>query len=910
MRPTQLTLCGFCSYAREETLHLNALGREGLYLICGDTGAGKTTIFDAITYALYGASSGKVRDAGMLRSRSIAADQRPFVKLVFTYDGHEYAVERSLPYHPPRRKTEIPADATAWKDGDMIATGLKEVTATITDLLGLTHDQFTQVAMIAQGGFMELLKASSADRRKIFRRLFSTAVYERLQDQVKTDANAAKNSLDQVLQRMRQCIAQTAASQEDEERLLPFRESAAPDIAAFLSLLEDMIARDQAESGQLRFQREALQQQTTRANLDLQRGLEQRRIQREILTAQEQLFQLDRSRTEAESNLSLAQSRRPEIEALQQQIFALTSQLDKYAQRDQCRANRDALTAQHSTLVAREAQLEQALSQMLRQIQQDEADFLRLSSAPQETLAAQQELTAAADTIRQLNDLAGMIKKATATRDELKKRTDTARSAYLYSEELGQRWQQIETAYFANLLGGLAQELAEGVPCRVCGSLHHPNPAPLSPDCRYTRDDVDEAKAQFEKSRAASEKALLEREALNAALREQKDALLARADELLAYDDAAQIPVLLKARLSEAESRRMSLHAKHQAALKSEQAYQRLQKLRAEHQVQAENLRSQQRQAASSLAETTANLKAAEATLESLSAGLLHATRAEAENELRRLNKSKDAIEAAIQTAQDRLSDLTKEQHSLTGRMDALKQQLATDTPVDVEKTESLLATLRDQETQLHAASESVASRIHINTSQRDTLQGLQLEYAEAEKRCAMLLRLHATFSGRLSLEAWVQTAYFDRILHHANLRLRGMTGGQYELLRRQEELDARQQAGLNLDVLDHHNGAVRSVTSLSGGESFKAALSLALGLSDEIQASSGGVKLETMFVDEGFGSLDEYSLQQAIATLNGVSSTGRLVGIISHVGELKHQIERQIVVTKGSDGSSHTKIV
>ena len=910
MRPTQLTLCGFCSYAREETLNLDALGREGLYLICGDTGAGKTTIFDAITYALYGASSGKVRDTGMLRSRSIAPDQRPFVRLVFTHDGHEYAVERSLPYHPPRRKTEIPADAEAWKDGDMIASGLKEVTATVTDLLGLTHDQFTQVAMIAQGGFMELLKASSADRRKIFRRLFSTAVYERLQEQVKTDASAAKNSLDQVLQRMRQCIAQTAASQEDEERLLPFRASAAPDIAAFLALLDELIAADQQESNQLRIQRTSLQNEITRANLDLQRGREQRRIQQEIHAAQEKLQQLDRSRAEADADLTLAQGRRPEIEALQQQIFALTAQLDKYAQRDQCRQRRDALAAQQSALTAREAQLEQALSRMLLQIQQDEADLLRLSAAPQEALATQQALNAIADAIRQLNALAAMVKKATATRDELKARTDAARSAYLRADELGQRWRQMDAAYFANLVGGLAQELTEGVPCRVCGSMHHPSPAPLSPDYRYTRDDVEAAKAQFEKARAASDKQLLEREALNASLREQKEALLTRAGELLAYEDASKIPALLKLRMHEAEAQRTTLHTNLQAAQENEKAYHRLQKMRVEHQAQAEDLRAQQRQAASDLAASTASLKAAEATLDSLSAGLLHVTRAEAEDELRRLSKRKEAIEAAIESAQDCLNNLTREQLSLTGRTDALKQQLAADAPVDVEKTEACLAALRDQESQLHQASEAVASRIHINLSQRDTLQGLQAEYAEAERRCAMLLRLHATFSGRLSLEAWVQTAYFDRILHHANLRLRGMTGGQYELLRRQEELDARQQAGLNLDVLDHHNGAVRSVTSLSGGESFKAALSLALGLSDEIQASSGGVKLETMFVDEGFGSLDEYSLQQAIATLSGVSSTGRLVGIISHVGELKHQIDRQIVVTKGSDGSSHARIV
>lgn len=910
MRPTQLTLCGFCSYAREETLNLDALGSEGLYLICGDTGAGKTTIFDAITYALYGASSGKVRDASMLRSRSIAPDIRPFVRLTFTHDGHLYTVERSLPYHPPRRKTEIAADADAWKDQELIASGLKEVTAIMTELLGLSHDQFTQVAMIAQGGFMELLKASSADRRKIFRRLFSTSIYEQLQEQVKVDANVAKSTLDQVLQRMRLCIAQTAAAPEDEERLSPFRISSAPDVAAFLPLLDELIAQDWQQSDQLLAQQDSLRSQITRANLDLQRGRAQERMEQDILSAQNQLRQLEQNQSDAQANFSRAQSRQPEIETLQQQAFALTAQLDKYAQRDQCRKTRDELVQQHGNLLLREAALDQQLSQMLAQIQQDEADFLRLSTAPQEVLAVQQELTALTDRLRQFGELAAMIRKATSTRDDLKKRTEAARIAYAHADELGQLWRQADASYFANIVGGLAKELQDGVPCRVCGSIHHPAPAPLSHDSHITRADVDAAKERFEAARATSDKLLVEREAISAALREQKDVLLARAAELLAYEDASQIPLLLKQRTNEAESQRITLGARLQAAQANERTYQRLSKLRTEHQSKAEDLRIQQRQASAELANVAANLKAAEATLEGLSSGLQHATRADAEKELRRLRQAKNDIETAIQNAQEKLNELVKEQLALSGRLEAWTQQLAAEERVDLPKTEAILADLQAREKHLHETSEAIASRIHINRTQYDTLRALQAEYADAEKRCAMLLRLHATFSGKLSLEAWVQTAYFDRILYHANLRLRSMTGGQYELLRRQEELDARQQAGLNLDVRDHHNGAVRSVTSLSGGESFKAALSLALGLSDEIQASSGGVKLETMFVDEGFGSLDEYSLQQAIATLNGVSSTGRLVGIISHVGELKHQIDRQIVVTKSSDGSSHAKIV
>jgi len=910
MRPTQLTLCGFCSYAREETLDLDKLGSEGLYLICGDTGAGKTTIFDAITYALYGASSGKVRDAGMLRSRSISPDVRPYVSLRFEHEGHAYAVERSLPYHPPRRKTEIPADASAWRDGELIATGLKEVTAAMTELLGLTHDQFTQVAMIAQGGFMELLKASSAERRKIFRRLFSTELYERLQERVQRDTSAAKASLEMVTQRMRQCIAQVACAPEDEEAAAPFHLSDAPDLDAFLPLLGAFIERDQGLAHGLRAQQEGLQQQITKANLLLQRSLEQQRQQAEICQAQQQLVQLQQEQSVAEIRLTQAKGRQKDAESLQQQIFAVQSQLEKYAQRDQSRQRCEALLKQQQTLARHGSELESFLEQLQSAIARNEADLTRLAAAPQETLVIQQQLHQAAEELRQLGELATMIKKYSATRADHKKSAEAARTAFLRAKDLGECWQRMYNAYFANLLGGLAQELTESQPCPVCGSLHHPQPAPHSPECRFSRADVDAAKVKYDDARARSEKAMVDQEGLAAALREQKDALLARAQLLLSYEAVEQIPAALSAKTAEAEQTQKALLSQLQAAKAHEESLHRAQKLRTEQQTQAENLRAQQKETTAQLADCTAALKAAEATLESLSAGLPYASREAAQAEIQRLNKEVDGIQNALLRAQTHLDDMTRQVLSLTGRLEAMQQQLASAEPIDTAQAQQQLALLQGQDKELRDQIETLSRRLHMNQIQQKALQGLREEFADAEKRCAMLLRLHATFSGRLSLEAWVQTAYFDRILHHANQRLLGMTGGQYELLRRQEELDARQQAGLNLDVLDHHNGAIRSATSLSGGESFKAALALALGLSDEIQASSGGVKLDTMFVDEGFGSLDEYSLQQAIAALSSVSHSGRLIGIISHVGELKHQIERQIVVSKASDGSSHARIV
>lgn len=251
----------------------------------------------------------------------------------------------------------------------------------------------------------------------------------------------------------------------------------------------------------------------------------------------------------------------------------------------------------------------------------------------------------------------------------------------------------------------------------------------------------------------------------------------------------------------------------------------------------------------------------------------------------------------------------------LSGQIKALELQIASCDGHSIRPAQARIAQLEAEQVSLSQESKNIHARVVQNTATLDNLLRQSEELKQKETQLMWLSSLSDTANGTLSgqvkmtLETFIQTTYFDRVLIRANTRLMVMSNGQYELIRRKEALGLRYKAGLELDVIDHYNGSIRSVRTLSGGESFKASLSLALGLSDEIQSAAGGVQLDTMFVDEGFGSLDEESLQQAIGVLNSLSEGHRLVGIISHVGELKERIDKQIVVKKAAAGGSTAKI-
>ena len=295
---------------------------------------------------------------------------------------------------------------------------------------------------------------------------------------------------------------------------------------------------------------------------------------------------------------------------------------------------------------------------------------------------------------------------------------------------------------------------------------------------------------------------------------------------------------------------------------------------------------------------------------------LIFESKNEAENRILSLNEEAESIEKSYDEALKAVNANKEKLTSLKSAKAEIQKRLGNDTDIDLEKVRENKKLLEVRQAELDEKSKAVHSRITANKISLENINTRLAEIKKVEEKWRWMKALSNTANGNISgkekimLETYIQMTYFDRIISRANRRFLVMSSGQYELKRRTEAENNRSQSGLELDVIDHYNGTQRSVKTLSGGESFKASLSLALGLSDEIQSSAGGIRLDSMFVDEGFGSLDEESLSQAVKALSSLADGNRLVGIISHVGELKERIESQILVTKDKSGGSRAEII
>ena len=816
MRPLKLTLSAFGPYAGTTTLPLEQLGRGGLYLVTGDTGAGKTTLFDAITYALYDHSSGGVRDGAMLRSKYADPGTPTFVELEFEVRGQRYTVRRNPEYLRPKARgegftTEKADAALTYADGRPPVTKAKEVTAAVIDIIGLDYNQFSQIAMIAQGQFTRLLNATTEERSKIFRKLFRTQRYQKLQEALAEENSALtarRAALNAKLDAVLAGISYDAADPE-AEALGTLSAQMPPD--AVTALLEGLTAR-QAAAAQAADALAALDRQLSRLQTTLG-AAEQAERQR-----QEVAGELAKARSTAQLESAKASTRRKTLEALDAALTASEAELAALADADTHRVELEAEAA-------RLAQRETALNELARSLTE-----------------CQHRNTAARTAQEAYRQAAGRQTEAHSTRDTL------------------------ERAFLDAQAGLLAQTLEEGAPCPVCGSTHHPAKAHL-PRTAPTEVQVNQAKqAAAQADSAAQEASAAAREALTreqegrAQLRKDAEALLP--ERFTSPEGPVPLTVsLLKTALAEEND---ALHTA-QADLKQRQTKnhtdcRRKKELEAQRKAQAEQHTALEAQVTAAQ-QASAAAQAAVQTLE--------------------------ARQAAEQTAQpQKIAALKAEQNELLARHKALAAQ-------EKNLSARLLPNRR-----------ALADHRKL-ADQRDAL----------DARWQWVNALASTAGGTLSskqkirLEAYIQMNYLDRILVHANTRLMQMTAGQYELERIGAE-NQRSQSGLDLGVIDHYNGTRRSVKTLSGGESFKASLALALGLSDEVQSTAGGIRLDTLFLDEGFGSLDEESLEQAIRVLSGLTEGDRLVGIISHVAALKDRIDRQVIVHKERSGGSWVEIV
>lgn len=1057
MKPLLLKFSAFGPYADEQIVDFRAFGAQGLFLITGDTGAGKTTLFDAMTYALYGKTSGGYREPKMLRNDRALPSTPTYAELTFESAGRVHTIRRSPEYMRQSKRGDklVPSQSSVelTLDDGRIITKEREATEAIEQLIGVRYDQFTKIIMIAQGEFMQFLRAGSSERGEIFRRVFDTSLFEQFQNELtamRTAQGGEKNRIAAQLSSLTAGIRVTDGHPMQAEYTEMISNSSVPDPEAAIGYLKRLNESDSCTIETLTKQRMAASEAFEAAKRQLNRAAERAEKQNELNrlnaeltvlaaqseeigklqqkiaaaerahslqkpaalaaraaeelenakraleTAQQRCAEAETAYTAAEAADKEQTAREPEAAKLTAELERLTRAETAYAVLEQKQQALDTASAQAA---AAEAALQknesdrQTLQSRITEAETRRSALLGAEAALENALrladAAEAEITA-------LQQQKSSTKQGSAyctELDQLKQSLGALLDKYAAAET---KYITLENAFLHAQEGLIAARLENGKPCPVCGSLEHPAPASLAQDAPDEQ-QVKQAKAEAERLRDLRDRELQQKERLHTTVEQLTRSLMPSLCRFGLAEEGQQTPPLaapqfeqLYRLLCEAETEsRAKLEQAHFAAKQAETDQLQRKELEQQLAKAAEQLTELQNRAAA-LAQTAESARIARASLTAerdtlaqelpfpsaelaeQAAARLRLSLAELQQTMRRaaeafrlsgesraaaksaLEQTKSALDTAAQnreqTAKDfetalyhagfstqneyrsadaphetvRLWQQQIEQHAAAKtRIEALVERLRgelersanEDASVSPEQlkaaAEEAELTLKEQERQLHELQVVHA----FNTDILSRLEPLWNEFGEQSARAAELDELctlaNGTMAGvsRISFERYIQSAFFRRVLDAANKRFLRMSAGMFEFRYVSEAATGAGKSGLELDVLDRLTGKARAVHTLSGGESFVASLSLALGLSDVIQQMAGGVRLDAMFIDEGFGALDPAYLDRALQTLDELARGERLVGVISHVAELSERIETQICVKKEPQGGSRVSM-
>ena len=1045
MKPLNIVMCAFGPYAGKVELPLHQLGKDGLFLITGDTGAGKTTIFDAIAFALFDGASGSVRTVDTLRSDFATVQTKTYVELDFLHKGREYKLTRNPKYERPKKSgtgvTQENADATLVLPSGEVVTGNTKVTDKIIELLGIDFKQFKQIAMIAQGEFLKLLLAESNERAGIFRKVFNTDTYKTIQDALKRrekDLNAqCEESKRSILQDVDGILYDK--DQGDGDYLLLPELMAKRNIHGteqIIGLLKALIVKDKLTYDQEKQHSEEL------ANLIMEKASELKEAEyvnksfSGLETAQKLLGELLQKSDQMDRNEATAVAAEKALHGVKPledrylrekgEFLKLTNSLQ--ALREMIALQTPRVEDLHTTLITeqqKEPIREKLASNILRLTdalpQYDKVENLKQEKEKQENLLRtletsltslklqKQTLVDRKDKLSQERDelsdvetrlaeckntllnlaaletqLNSMAKDITALQT-MKSEYTGLQSAFLNAEKLynasNDDYLNKESAFFREQAGILAKSLEDGLPCPVCGATEHPQKAKPTADAP-SEADIQTLKGLRDRRQQIMHKASETVSSKNIQIQTSRNHLYQTSKNVFGQDSIpktlVELELLVKNHLAKTISNKQKLMvAKKVLEVQSTRKTECLEQLRQAEEtlLKTDAVYTQQSEqkgnlevtrsavnseivtlqavleypsiekAKQTIVETTGKLDESKRVLHKIEKEYLDNKRALDSNhtlisdqELRReaMNvalkialaeytskyqecgfSNEKAYQAALLGEQP-LAELKKMIKDYRDRCTSTKadiERLSAETkdkqPKDIAKTLEQQRVLRLEKEALDEKIQRVVTRLQTNEKIDKKLLNAETERHQLETNYMVVSNLAKTANGelvgkqKLAFEQFVQASYFNQIIAEANKRLSAMSNGRYELLRKENASDHRSQSGLELDVLDNYTGKIRTVKSLSGGESFKASLSLVLGLSDVIQSYAGGVEIDTMFIDEGFGALDAESLEQAIITLNNLTSGNRLVGIISHVSELKDRIDKKVVIKKSIDGST-----
>lgn len=933
MRPLMLELCAFGPYAQKTVLDFSAFGQGGLFLISGDTGAGKTALFDAITFALYGEVTGRYREPSMLRSDFAAPADPTYVRLTFLHAGRQYTASRSPEYMRPSlrggdRMVASGAKAELLREPEEPVTGIRQVTAAVTTLLGIDAQQFAQVSMLAQNDFTRLLNAPSAERTKILRQIFDTGFYQKLADAAADRAREAERAAALADEALLLHMGGLQAAPDDPRagELSRLQETRDPYRAAeAAALAKTLIEADARAAGEAGAEVERLDGQIARTSAALETARRRAALYRSLEQARRDRDAARDALPAREAEWAAAEARRPELETLTARLHTLKADAPRYRALDEARQEAETArrAAEEAARAERRARTE--LDHTSAALTEAEKALAALGT-PEAGLA---RLQAQAETARELLDACAAclaelprVRGAEAAADRAREDYRAAQSA---ADGADARHAALLRSLNAQRAGLLARDLAEGSPCPVCGATHHPRPAVL-PQAAVTEAQVDGADRALRAARAAATSAseaagrsLAAAQAGRQNLQKAADAFFARRGARYTGPSAAELDdaALQQALQAQQQGLRAGLDGLHRQIETLEADRARAGQLTRQCAALTEQRAGQEtawNAARQKAADSAAARAAGEAKARAAAENLPYPDRAALNAAMDQLSRQAGALQADLDAAAQARQDAQDRQKELDARIHALEETLDADGDAPAADAgpglEALLARQKAERDGADAARRAAAQRLDANQRAASQLEAAQ-KTADAARDCRTLWgNLSRTLKGnvagqaKLPFEQYVQTFYFDEVIEAANRRFTRMTDGQYTLRRRRED-SVGSRTALDLDVFDAYTGKDRPVASLSGGESFMAALCLALGISDIIQQSAGGVRIDTLFIDEGFGSLDAEALEKAVDTLAGLAGSDRLVGVISHVEALQSRLTRQILVQKTRSGST-----
>ncbi len=962
MKPIRLEMSAFGSYAGLEVVDFTSM-KQGLFLITGDTGAGKTTIFDAIMYALYDATSGGRREGNMMRSQYAEDTQPTYVQFTFQYRTEKYTIRRNPEYlRPGKRRNgdgsmrmvrEASSVELILPDGSAFMGKKRDIDRKIEEIVGLDAEQFRQVAMIAQGDFLKLLHAESKDRKVIFSKIFHTKIYWRIQDALKAKAKELYGKIEDTT---RLCQREIDVVQCGEDSIWAKEwknHKASPEFSLdqTIELLKHIVEEDCQQAAALEQQRKALKEKTQDLEEVFQRAEQVKASQQRIQVNEDKLRilieelksqaeTLEESRRRQEASQKALADVEPQLMA---KITRLKDSLSKYEVLKQRKKEQDRLQKERQRLQNKLEQNSSLQGQIQKRMEVLSENLSKLENLPVQKLEAQK---LAEELKRQLGQLQTYRRKLSQLHS-LKQEADQCLLQYqgcqTQARERAEAYEEIYQRFFQEQAGILASQLEEGKACPVCGSRHHPSKAALSRKAP-TQAQVQTAKRNREKAEQLREQAaaayMTARQRWESQWENLKEqgCLLMELENFLPNDDGCvkvdkKVDIvdksLVKVKSNVDKIRQLELK---QAEFKQElsKREEQIQSLKQEQEV-LEQARQNHLLALSSLEREIQLLQ------ESLGFTDIYKARQELEGCEKELGGYRQEVLRFGQEYEKKL----RENHVKTGEKKAREEQriqlnrdwekdkkdyqrqlrrylgeesVGQERSLESYTLEVLTEALRELNRENKALENVHMKLFNLSQNNRKALQKLeeyQLQQGDLQREYTLYNDLNRTANGalagstKLDFETYVQRQYFCQIIAAANRRLVRMNNQQFILQCRDiKRLGTQGQVGLDLDVYHLVNNSARDVKTLSGGESFMAALAMALGLADIIQNEAGAIRLDTMFVDEGFGSLDDEARAQAIGVLLDLADDQRLVGIISHVNELKEQIEHKLLVEKDDKGS------